>query len=297
VRIHGVTVEKYSSPAQRGAIEGKDGSNWTVDGCTVRLNSGAGVAVGHGGRITGSDIYRNGQIGAVMVGRDLMLQGNVIWENNRLGFDFTWEAGGVKIAASENVIVERNFVYRNDGPGLWCDIDCRNVVFKNNRVEYNSDVGIFHEISYRAVIRDNVVRFNGQARRPWYWGADILIAASENVDVYRNNVTTRDGGAGIMLIDQGRTKPDGQTYRTSGNFVHNNIVEFMGDGFMGGASDTAETHPNFSIIETGSNQFDNNVYKVKHQSHVIFVWGHKTQDWTEFRQIGQEPRGRFQFID
>lgn len=297
VRIHGVTVEKYSTPAQLGAIEGKDGGNWSVEACTVRLNSGAGVSVGERGRITGSDIYRNGQIGAVMVGKDLRLEGNVIWENNRLGFDFTWEAGGVKIAESENVVIARNFAYRNDGPGLWCDINCRHVLFENNRVEYNADAGIFHEISYRAVIRNNVARFNGLARRGWYWGADILIAASENVDVYQNEVTTRDGGSGIMLIDQGRARPDGGTYRTSGNFVHNNVVEFKGDGFMGGASDTAETHQNFSVIETGGNQFDNNVYKVRRQSRVRFVWGHKIWDRTAFQRIGQEPRGRFQIID
>ena len=52
-------------------------------------------------------------------------------------------------------------MHDNDGPGLWCDIECRNVVYENNLVENNQHIGIFHEISFKAVIRNNVVRHNG----------------------------------------------------------------------------------------------------------------------------------------
>ena len=41
-----------------------------------------------------------------------------------------------------------------------------------------SDIGIFHEISFNAVIRNNVVRHNGSGNRGWFWGADIVVAAS-----------------------------------------------------------------------------------------------------------------------
>ena len=297
VLIHGVTAEKYANAAQRGAIDGKDAENWTVQNSIARLNAGAGISVGTGGRIVASEMHRNGQIGAVLVGKNVVLQGNRITENNQLGFDFTWEAGGVKIAEGENALIDGNSVSRNDGPGLWCDILCRDVTFQNNRVEYNADAGIFHETSYRAVIRNNVVRFNGQALRTWYWGADILIAASENVEVYRNSIATRNEGAAIMLIDQGRTEPNGELHRTSGNFIHDNTIEFSGHGYVGGTSDTDKTHKNFAIIETGGNQFDHNTYKAKPQGHILFVWGRESLEWNQFRLTGQERRGNFNFIE
>jgi parallel beta-helix repeat protein len=289
VLIYGVTVEKYANPAQRGAINGRDGSNWSVENCDVRLNSGAGISIGTGGRIVGSNIHHNGQIGAVMVGKRLLLQENVIADNNRLNFDFTWEAGGIKIADSDDIRVSRNFVYHNNGPGLWCDIECRNAVLESNRVEYNADAGIFYEISYRGVIRNNVVAYNGQAARPWYWGADIQIAASENVDVYENVITSRIGGNSIMLIDQSRPRPGGGKYRTTGNFIYGNVINFSGIGHAGGASDTKPGDENFSIIEKGGNRFDNNTYKAGDgDSRVSFVWGHDIYDWNQFRQMGQE---------
>ena len=104
---------------------------------------------------------------------DIRIEGNRIWSNNIYGFDPGWEAGGVKIAESDGVTFRGNHVHDNNGPGLWCDIECRNVVYEDNLVENNQDAGIFHEISFNAVIRRNVVRHNGSASRGWFWGADI----------------------------------------------------------------------------------------------------------------------------
>jgi hypothetical protein len=59
----------------------------------------------------------------------------------------------VKIVLSDGVIFRGNHVHDNVGPGLWCDINCRDVVYEDNLVERNHDSGIFHEISYNAVIR------------------------------------------------------------------------------------------------------------------------------------------------
>ena len=128
----------------------------------MRLNSGAGISVGTGTRVRNCDVHHNGQIGIGGNGNDIRIEGNRIWSNNIYGFDPGWEAGGVKIAESDGVTFRGNHVHDNNGPGLWCDIDCRNVVYEDNLVENNQDIGIFHEISFNAVIRKNVVRHNGQ---------------------------------------------------------------------------------------------------------------------------------------
>ena len=107
-------------------------------------------------------------------------------------------------------------MYDNIGPGLWCDIGCRSVLYEKNVVEGNHDAGIFHEISFDAVIRDNVADTMA-LDRTWFWGADILISASQDVEVTGNTLTVRPGGCGIMLIDQGRTTDTGGQHKTRDN--------------------------------------------------------------------------------
>jgi hypothetical protein len=295
VSIKNIVVEKYSNPAQTGAINGSRGINWTVEGVEARWNSGAGIAVSLGGRVRDSNIHHNGQLGVTARGKNIVIAGNRIWANNTFGFDFTWEAGGTKVTRSEGVEFRRNHVEHNGGPGLWCDIECRNVLYEENVVEYNADAGIFHEISYAAVVRKNVVRFNGQAHRPWYWGADILIAASEDLQIYDNTVTVRPGGNGILLIDQNREASNGSVYKTQNNTIRYNTVVFQGAGATGGAADTEIGEENYGIITQGNNVFDHNNYLILDpRQPVKFAWGTPTKkyDCYGFRQFGQELNGQ-----
>lgn len=293
VLISNMTVEKYSSAAQKGAIHAREGARWTIENCEVRLNSGAGISVGTGSRVRNCDIDHNGQIGIEGNGKDILIENNRIWSNNIRGFDPAWEAGGVKIAESDRVTLRGNHVYDNDGAGLWCDIECRNVVYEGNLVENNRHIGIFHEISFNAVIRDNVVRRNGSANRSWFWGADITLAASQDVVVTGNRLTVSAGGCGIMLIDQGRRADNGREYRTRNNAVRGNETTFEGAPCAGGASDTQPNDRNFDIIAEGNNQFDGNTYRVPRESGPArFVWGRDVTNWDGFRRKGLERDGR-----
>ena len=98
VSISKLTIEKYGSPAQKGAIHAREGTRWIIENCVVRLNSGAGISVGTGTRVHDCDIHHNGQIGIEGNGNDILIEGNRIWSNNIYGFDPAWEAGGAKIA-------------------------------------------------------------------------------------------------------------------------------------------------------------------------------------------------------
>jgi hypothetical protein len=292
VLIRNVTVEKYSSVAEKGAIQGKGAPGWIVENCEVRLNSGAGIAIGAGGRVRGCNVHHNGQIGIAGLGKDILVENNRIWENNIHGFDFKWEAGGVKIVVSDGVVFRGNHVHDNIGPGLWCDIDCRNVVYEGNLVERNHDAGIFHEISYKAIIRDNVLRHNGFGHRKWFWGPEILVAASQDVEVYGNRLTVAVGGCGIVLLDQSRPMKNGGKYKTRDNTVRGNLMHFEGAACAGGASDAKLGDENFAIITDGNNIFDNNVYRISRTSGPArFVWGHAIFDWDGLRRKGVELNG------
>jgi len=293
VLISNITVEKFASAAQKGAIHAREGTGWTMENCKVRLNSGAGISVGTGSRVRNCDVHHNGQIGIEGNGRDLRIEDSRIWSNNVYGFDPTWEAGGIKIAESDGVTFRGNHVHDNNGPGLWCDIDCRNVVYEENLVENNRDIGIFHEISFKAVIRKNVVRYNGLGNRGWFWDADIVLAASQDVEVSGNTLTVAPGRCGIVLIDQGRRSSDGKFYKTRDNAIHANDMTFEGAACAGGASDTKPDDENFTIIEEGNNRFDGNTYRVGRPGEPArFVWGQDVTDWDGFRRKGLERSGR-----
>jgi hypothetical protein len=293
VLIKNLIIEKYASVAQSGAIDARGAVGWIIENCEIRLNSGAGIASGVGSRISGCNIHDNGQIGIAGGGRDILIENNRIWANNLNGFSARWEAGGVKIARGDGVVIRGNDVHDNFGPGLWCDIDCRHVLYEGNRVERNFGAGIMYEISFDAVIRNNVVRHNGIAEKEWFWGDEVLIAASQGVNVYGNTLAVGAGYCGIMLIDQSRSKERGGKYKTRNNSVQENDMTFEGEACVGGASDAKLGDENFNIITQGDNFFDKNVYRVPRDSGPgRFPWGHQTLNWERLRASGMEQNGR-----
>ena len=141
----------------------------------MRLNSGAGIGVGTGSRVRNCDVHHNGQIGIAGNGNDILHRGQPHLVEQYLWLRSGWEAGGVKIAESDGVTFRGNHVHDNYGLGLWCDVDCRNVVYEEISSRTINMIGIFHEISFKAVIRNNVLRHNGRGDRGWFWGADIRL--------------------------------------------------------------------------------------------------------------------------
>jgi Right handed beta helix region len=294
VLVRNLTIEKYSSVAQKGAIQAQDASGWAVENCDVFFNSGAGIAVGSDGRVSGSNVHENGQIGIKGVGRNVVIENNQVWGNNIHGFDPAWEAGGVKMSASDGVIFRSNAVHDNIGAGLWCDIGCRNVLYEKNVVEGNRNIGIFHEISFKAIIRDNVVRGNGLDDRGSFWATDIVVAASQDVEAYGNMLSESEGICGIMLVDQSRSMEGGGKYKTRNNYIHNNEMTFEGSPCSGGVSDAHPGDENFAIITEGDNNFDQDVYRAAKSAAAgaRFAWGHAEVSWEEFRALGQETNGQ-----
>ena len=260
----------------------------------MRWNSAAGISVGTGTVVKGCKIDHNGQIGITGAGHDIRIEENTVWGNNVRGFSHGWEAGGVKISLADNTIFRGNHVYENRGPGLWCDGHCRNTIYEDNRVERNDDAGIYHEISFQAVIRNNVLRDNGLAKDGWFWDSDILVAASEGVEVHDNLVFVGAGRCGIMLIDQGRRDTDGRVFKTRNNSVHSNDVRFDDRPCAGGASDVARSDENYALIAEGNNHFDRNIYRVPQAVRKFrFVWGRDEElDLDGLRRLGQEANGR-----
>jgi parallel beta-helix repeat protein len=210
-KSHGVTIEGFTmkhaanDSQSKAAVANGGYSNWTVQNNVLSDAHGAVVSLtdGTGLKLIGNDIFRGGQLGVHSGGgAELVVEDNKIHHNNTEGFSRSWEAGGMKAAAMSSLRVEGNEVYANGGVGLWCDVGCKNVVYSNNRIHHNENMGILIEISSGAQVFGNVLWENGWAKSAWGWGAGIVSSSSKDVEIYNNTLAWNADG--ISVISQER---------------------------------------------------------------------------------------------
>ena len=289
VTIRNLIIEKYAGPGQVSALNGTESTNWTVENNTVRLNHGVGIGVGNGMRVLHNRIIRNGQLGVSGIGDNILIEGNEIAFNNYANFNSGWEACGAKFVLTNNLVVRGNYVFGNNGPGLWTDIDNLNTTYENNIVVSNASMGIFHEISYAAVIRGNTVKLNNASPVDWLYGAQILLSSSGSVDVSNNEVTVSAyGGNGIAIIQQDRGAGTHGDHLAANNYIHNNRVFHLGAGGMNGA---AVDWTQGDFWAESSNRFDFNRYYVSDLLYPYWGWDNAARTWQDLQAQGQELNG------
>lgn len=273
VTISHLSVVMYAAPAQVGAIGGQfGGAGWHVHHVTSTLNHGAGVAL-NGGTLAHSNVSHNGQQGVKCGGVSCWIGSNEIAHNNYAGFSTGWEAGGGKMAATVGLVVQNNTIHNNLGAGIWTDINNVGAIYEDNFVHSNSHDGIKHEISYRALIRNNVVCNNGYAKDIWLWGSDILVQNSRSVVVANNTVVVGGNGNGIGLIQQNRGNGTGPGYGphlTINNTVQGNEIVFhTNHGLVGGVADYRSGD---MFARSSGNRFQGNWY------HLVALQDHDPEE-------------------
>ncbi len=286
VVIRDLVIEKFATPAQQGAIDSRrdnndivGGADWVITGNVVRWNHGVGIAATTGALVEDNLVYENGQLGLAAKGAGVTFAGNEVYGNNTAGFSSGWEAGGSKFAFTSGLVVRDNYVHDNAGVGLWTDIDNIDTLYEGNRVINNDRMGIFHEISYDAVIANNEVRGNGFGFDAWLWGGGIAVATSVNVQIYGNLV---EGNAdGIVGIDQDRSEaPASHGPLSLVNLdVHDNLVT-ANQGWTGLGQDIGDN----AVFTTSNNRFYDNVYE---QPGRHFFWLNDPRTYEEWLGFGQ----------
>jgi hypothetical protein len=289
VLVEGLTIEKFANPAQRGAVQAQ-GAGWRIENNDVRLNHGHGVFSGSThGEIAGNHLHHNGQLG---LGGDAdygVVKNNEIDNNNSAGFDILWEAGGMKWFNSTGLEVSHNDVHHNNGPGLWTDINNIHTTYERNNVYNNTSHGIYHELSYHAIIRENRIVYNGGAERLSGWGdAGIRVSASRDVEVY-GNVLIGNTNA-IMLIQQQRNDSPSEygPHELDKIIVRDNDIT-MTDNVTGMVNDNGD-----DSLYRRNIRFNNNTYRLADKDGRYFAWAgdHVTRrTWTE--RIGHDRTGKF----
>jgi hypothetical protein len=290
VVLKDLIVEKYASNAQDGAIYANDGRGWLISDVTARWNHGAGLSFASQAQVTGGSFSHNGQLGiSGSRGEGSRIEGMEIAFNNYAGYDPGWEGGGTKFGAATGLIVRNTCVHHNDGPGLWTDYDNIHTLYEGNRIFLNAKEGIKHEISYDAIIRDNIVAGNGKLKDNWLWGAQIIIQNSSNVEVYRNLVeVSADFGNGITVVHQDRGEGAHGPWHAVRNTVHGNtIVHLGGRGRNGVVTDEDDD----SYWTEAANRFDRNSYIVPDGAVRYWTSRDRNARWDNVEELGFEQNG------
>lgn len=316
VTIRNLTVEMFASPTQVGAIQANGSgtnlsSGWLVENVTARWNHGIGVnLVGHRHTVRNSRLLHNGIKGLGAGGTTAMQATGILIEDNEIAWN-NWARGkqnfdcsGSKFVRTDGIVIRGNVAHHNYGKGLWTDIDNRDALIERNIVYANTSNGIYHEISWKATIRDNWAGYNGEqdTDNTGVYHAQIMVVNSTDVEVANNTLVVGGKGNAVGLEQNSRSEENELKFgkpRTNNAWVHDNIVIFTKVGARGntGMSATLEADSAFRL---GNNRFDRNTYYVSSQNDLVtprFVWRSGTNnrahlDWNAYRAAGHEPNSQ-----
>jgi len=164
ISIQNLTIEKYASPIQRGAITAS-GNQWIIKNNWLALNHGAGIRLSESANalIAYNRANRNGEIGIDSSGGvGNVFSNNVVTQNNFAGTIYGFEAGGGKFSTETGVEVINNIFSYNNGNGIWGDTEDTNAFFSGNTVAHNLINGITYEVSHTGTIVRNTLIDNAQ---------------------------------------------------------------------------------------------------------------------------------------
>jgi hypothetical protein len=268
VTLQNLIIERYANHAQTGAVVGNATTNWVINNCTFRYNHGIGLRIGPGMLVTGGRTHNNSQMGIGGTGNNAIIDGMEIDFNN-LQFEQGWEGGGTKFTSTTVLMIRNCYSHNNIGPGIWCDINNDQVTYEFNTIEDNEYAGIFHEISYSAIIRNNICRRNGRVSSIpiFVSGGNILIAASggTGIDIHDNLL---EGANGVTLMQQNRGSGSLGPYLTQNVNTHNNTTQIpAGIWVTGGVSDFGT-----EMFSSRNNTFDFNTYNLQTAPASPFAW-------------------------
>jgi parallel beta-helix repeat protein len=287
VRLSHLVIEKYASPPQQGAIGGSltpvnqserstgKPQAWKIQDIEVRWNHGAGIEVGSRAQVDSCKIHHNGQLGIGGHGTNIVFTNNDVSYNNYAGYNTAFEAGGSKFAVSDNLIVRSNYFHDNFGNGLWTDTDNIHVLLEKNTISNNLGEGIRHEISYDAVIRNNLLTGNMSG---------IVISLSPRVEVYGNVIEVPANGVdGIVLANGQRGSGAYGPHICHDDSVHDNTITYLGQSGRSGLGGDTRSATNV--------RFDNNQYHGVNQGDTHWKWG-IPMNFSDLQKTGVELHGK-----
>jgi hypothetical protein len=286
VTVTGLTIEHFASKPQAGALQ--VGPGWKVTANEVRWNHAVGIMVIQGDKaeLSRNTVADNGQLGIGQYRSEgVRITENLVTRNNTDGFWIAdWESGGIKSTRSSGE-VSGNDIVANRGIGMWSDIAEHDRRIVGNRIRDNAADGIRYEISYQAVIEQNVVESNGfgtgrGAGGSLWDGGGINVNTSSQVEVRGNLVKGNRNGISI----QSRTRGQGPRglYVLADVVVEGNLV-VMDDA----TASTGVVENKGSPTRDGAITFRRNSYQIGGgNAKDRFAFKGKTLSWSQWQRAG-----------
>lgn len=299
VTIKNLIIECYATPTATGAIYITGVGGLTVQNCEIRKNHADGIKHSATTSVTHNWLHHNGDFGLAGSGATCTIEHNRINHNGVAKYNPLNAAGGSKWTFTTDLVVRNNHSHDNLGSGLWTDISNVNTLYEYNLVRDNLHEGIFHEISYNAIIRYNKCCSNGIVEQPtpfWISGAGILVTNCTSVQIYNNKVINNWQGIAILDDNSRYTSTDANNgpWGPCRNIdVHHNMIEstynILGGGRTGLTQAQGSSVPYPSSM---NNVFDWNRYRLGNST-AYFVWSNDNYTSAEWQSTGQDPHGSF----
>jgi hypothetical protein len=288
VTVSAIEIRNYDSPPQDGAVQFAGGRNWKILGNEIHSNTSIGLRAGAGWQVVDNYLHHNGQFGMAGSGADILVKGNEIAFNNTLSANGTHREGGTKFTFTTDLVVEANYVHHNHGPGLWTDINNVGTLHIGNIVVDNDGPGIFHEISYNAIIQDNVSVRNGSTWTERVSGAGILVNTSSDVEISGNVV--QDNLDGIGAIEQDRSgseaEPLLEQWHLKNLYVHDNLIAMR----VGHTGIVKSRNQPSDVFTSWNNVFESNDYFLPTGRTAFYEWS-GSKDVEGWIEAGNDAHG------
>jgi parallel beta-helix repeat protein len=244
--------------------------NWLIEyneltGCR------RGIVAPNTSRIRWNNIHHNTDSGYGMLrGHDTVFEFNELAYNGRES----------KIVDSDNITFRSNWVHHNKN-GIWYDTSNAGSVVENNTIEDNEESGVNYEIGFSGIVRNNLIRRNGEA--------GIIIISSQDLNVYGN--TVQDNFRGIQVFLNCDALVDG--FDLKNNSIHDNAVRVPSSpsrsygvmlSHVGSCSLTAYSD------RSKNNTYVGNAYTVPNTFGNWFYW-EANKTWSEWQAVPQDVTG------
>ena len=239
-----------------------------VTGAHFWGNLGGEESISRDAIVRGNTFSYNGRkgLGGDQVDR-MLLEDNTFSYNNVEHYAEDWDAAGIKVTGTDGLIWRKNLVEHNFSTGMWMDLSVTNATVINNRVRYNDGIGIFFEVSHKAIIAGNLAYNNGYA--------GIMLSNSSSGQIYNN--TLADNKVNIRIKDTNRNNTNkqeikaGVTWIARNNVIKNNILSSTTGDSLVEASNCATDEQSKLMIDAA----DYNGYyrSSSSQPKTAFTWG------------------------
>jgi parallel beta-helix repeat protein len=291
VTIRGLRVTRYAPPQLNAAVDASETMGWILEDNEIDSNSNGllrvyGVRLGSWSIVRRNKIHHNGWVGiSGYKAIETLIEGNEVYANPATGItDTVGEAANIKLYGCGRITIRDNYVHDGAFRGIWLDRSQPDMTIESNRVINHGQQGIWYEVSYRGIIRNNYVDnagYDSYYSSGWLRGGAISVTNSPDVFVIGNTVVNSLNG---IIGLQAAGYYDGLYGK---NELRNLLVQGNTIVMQRGQTGIAENIGSSAVFLSWNNRFEGNQYHL-HTIPKPFHWMSQSLDEVEWQAFGQD---------